>query len=144
MKDHCHNVFDILDSGITCNLFLFFFFKDYFSTFTLHSDPSCSVIHLYNSCSILVSQHKPAACYSPGMEKPLEECASNNRKTRMGSMKSGRRWIAEIACEMLQKQDIYEGAKICVCVCGSCGGLFSKESRRDSLMSNTFCSRLSC
>lgn len=31
---------------------------------------------------------------------------------------------------------------VCVCVCGRCGGLFSRQSRKDSLVSNTFCSRL--
>lgn len=58
VQDHCHNVSDVLDSGTY--LSFFFHLKDCFPTSTLHSDPSCTVIHLHNSCTILVSQHKPA------------------------------------------------------------------------------------
>lgn len=42
------------------------------------------------------------------------------------------------------KKKIFMREQRFVCVRGSCGGLFSKESRRDSPVSNTFCSRLSC
>lgn len=55
------------------------------------------------------------------MENSLGDCASDNRKTRMVSVQSGRRWIAEVACEMLQKQDTYEGAQICLCVVAVAG-----------------------
>lgn len=64
------------------------------------------------------------------MQKSPGECASNNRKTRMGSMKAGGRWIAGVACEMLQKSVINEGAKV-LCACGSSGGPFRTQSRED-------------
>lgn len=46
----------------------------------------------------------------------------------MGGMKAGR-WIAEVAYEMLQNQDIYEGAKICACVWRLWGAVQMKRKR---------------
>jgi len=47
-------------------------------------------------------------------------------------MTAGRRWIAEVAYETLQKSDIYEGPKIFVCV-AAVGGSSAAETEKINL-----------
>lgn len=107
VQDHCHNVSDELDSGTY--LSFFFNLKERLFPYlhiTFRPQLYCNSFtqQLHNSC---VSAQ---TCITRQLAIPLgwrnlwkNVHLTIERQEDKGSMKAGRRWIAEVAYEMLQK-----------------------------------------